>query len=174
MRGLRPAGFGAALERAWPGPNGRFLDEGIETRSAQPRWRPGPRVRMDDSSMRGLRLPGDANERFGNIHVRMDDSSMRGLRPGARELRHDPLCPNGRFLDEGIETSAATGIHNRRRPVRMDDSSMRGLRHGRAAGARELRHDVRMDDSSMRGLRHYNTIRGSAADPRSSEWTIPR
>src|SRR5579885_2391062 len=80
MRGLRPAGFGAALERAWPGPNGRFLDEGIETRSAQPRWRPGPRVRMDDSSMRGLRLPGDANERFGNIHVRMDDSSMRGLR----------------------------------------------------------------------------------------------
>ena len=107
-------------------PNGRFLDEGIETSARTRRCGTRRTVRMDGSSMRGLRHQR-AHEQL-DLGVRMDGSSMRGLRlPQRRHQRR---------------------VHR----VRMDGSSMRGLRprdHVRPGG--HLR--VRMDGSSMRGLR---------------------
>src|SRR5579885_972857 len=84
---------------------------------------------MDDSTRRGLRLPDTGNRDGADIMVRMDDSSMRGLRqPNKARRNASAYGPNGRFLDEGIETRRRTGQPNHRCSVRMDDSSMRGLR----------------------------------------------
>src|SRR5579885_3252092 len=153
---------------------------------------------MDDSSMRGLRLPDTGNRDGADIMVRMDDSSMRGLRqPNKARRNASAYGTNARFLDEGIETRRHTDKPNHRCYVRMDDSSMRGLRlqdTGNRDGA-----DImgRMDDSSMRGLRQPNKARrnASAYGPNGrfldegietcigflritlgvmSEWTIPR
>src|SRR5579885_2649273 len=104
---------------------------------------------MDDSSMRGLRLPDTGNRDGADIMVRMDDSSMRGLRqPNKARRNASAYGPNGRFLDEGIETRSARPPRLPGRTVRMDDSSMRGLRLRRVP---------------VRSNYHLG-----------SEWTIPR
>src|SRR5579885_2142632 len=109
MRGLRRSSAGGRDAARKLGPNGRFLDEGIETRGERCGLAHRAWVRMDDSSMRGLRRRRQRTQR-GQTMVRMDDSSMRGLRlSGCKLPNAGRFGPNGRFLDEGIETCRVRG-----------------------------------------------------------------
>src|SRR5579885_647651 len=131
-------------------------------------------VRMDDSSMRGLRHWDESPFPWLAV-VRMDDSSMRGLRLPLPDgpSRQGVRGPNGRFLDEGIETTheGFYGAHGCWCPNgRFLDEGIETATAAVAPAQAATR--VRMDDSSMRGLRHRG--RHKRASIRSSEWTIPR